>query len=113
MTQKYEEPQVLSLSNTNEGVYLASGGASWNINVSDVQTWNGMTIQMQFNYPLTGARLDSNSEFVCSYSGNTVTLVSNDSKSCGPGCKVYAQVLVHTGDEATSKALSCTSYSCV
>ena len=41
MTQKYEEPQVLSLSNTNEGVYLASGGASWNINVSDVQTWNG------------------------------------------------------------------------
>lgn len=134
MTQKYEEPQVLSLSNTNEGVYLASGGASWNINVSNVQTWNGsdhvfkaectlnagtetnvngMTIQMQFNYPLTGARLDSNSEFVCSYSGNTVTLVSNDSKSCGPGCKVYAQVLVHTGDEATSKALSCTSYSCV
>lgn len=136
MTQKYEEPQVLSLSNTNEGVYLASGGAgaSWNINVSDVQTWNGsghvfkaectlnagtetnvsgMTIQMQFNYPLTGARLDSNSEFVCSYSGNTVTLVSNDSKSCGPGYKVYAQVLVYTGDEATSKALTCTSYSCV
>lgn len=133
MTQKYEEPQVLSLSNTNEGVYLASGGASWNINVSDVQTWNGsdhifmaectlnagtetnvngITIQMQFNYPLTGARLDG-SEFVCSCSGNTVTLVSNDSKSCGPGYKVYAQVLVHTGDEATSKALTCTSYSCV
>lgn len=133
MTQKYEEPQVLSLSNTNEGVYLASGGASWNINVSDVQTWNGsdhvfmaectlnagtetnvngITIQMQFNYPLTGARLDG-SEFVCSCSGNTVTLVSNDSKLCGPGYKVYAQVWVHTGDEATSRALSCTSYSCV
>ncbi len=134
MTQSYEAPQVMSLSNTNEGVYLASGGgASWNINVSDVQTWNGtdhvfeaectlnagtetnvngLTIQMQFNYPLAGARLDG-SEFVCSYSGNTVTLVSNGSKSCGPGYKVYAQVWVHTGDEATSRALSCTSYSCV
>ena len=133
MTQKYEEPQVLSLSNTNEGVYLASGGASWNINVSDVQTWNGsdhvfkaectlnagtetnvngMTIQMQFNYPLTGARLDGDG-FVCSYSGNTVTLVSSASQTYGPGAKVYAQIWVHTGDEATSSGLSCTGYSCV
>lgn len=133
MTQKYEEPQVLSLSNTNEGVYLASGGASWNINVSDVQTWdgsshvfkaectlnagtettvNGITIQMEFNYPLAGARLDGDG-FVCSYSGNTVTLVSSASQTYGPGAKVYAQVLVYTGDEATSKALTCTSYSCV
>ena len=137
MTQKSETPQILSLCDMNEGVYLASGGrmsgASWNINVSDVQTWNGtdhvfkaectlnageetnidgITIRMQFNYPLTSARVDGE-EFVCSYSGNTVTLVSGAARTFGPGAKIYAQIYIHTGDEATSSGLSCTTYSCV
>ncbi len=138
MTQMYESPQMLSLSDASEGVYLASGltgrpGASWNISVKDSQTWNGtdhvfeaectlnsgetinvdgMTIVMEFNYPLTSVRVDQ-SNYACSFSGNTVTLVMNDSFSGGPGYKAYAQIYASTGDEATTKGLRCSGSSCV
>lgn len=134
MGQRYEKPEVVKVTEAQEGVYLASGaraGTGWNISVVDVQTWNGtghvfkaectstqdvsgsgITVVMEFNHPIVSAIVDT-SEFSCSYSGTTLTVTSNSEIEGSNGYKTYAQVTVQSTDETFTKGLVCTSSSCV
>jgi len=126
---KYEKPIVLVNEELAEGVYAASGAGSsdcWTVQAVSVQDWNGShhvfeircvhstavehissasTVTLTFSSPLT----DAYSEFECSFSGSTVTVVrelhANAYKS---GDTMTYKVWVKASDEATTKAITCT-----
>ncbi len=131
--KNYEKPIVLSTEELAEGVYLASGGMSsaecWTVSAASVQDWDGSShvfevhcihsdtvehISSASTVTLTfsGSIADARSEFPCSVSGNSVTvtrtLLADAYKS---GDDVTYKVWASTGDEATTRALSCTGAS--
>ncbi len=126
----YEKPVVMVNHGVSEGIYAASGTAGsadcWTVEAYSVQDWNGdshvfevkcvhssdvehissaSTVNLVFSNTLTKA----SSEFPCTFSGNTVTiertLHANAYKS---GDVMTYKVWVSTGDEATTKGISCT-----
>lgn len=129
----YEKPVVLSTEELAEGVYLASGGMSaaecWTVSAASVQDWDGShhvfevhcvhsntvehissasTVTLTFS----GTIADARSEFPCSVSGNSVTVVRTLlADSYKSGDDVTYKVWASTGDEATTRALSCTGAS--
>ncbi len=129
----YEKPVVLANDDVAEGVYAASGAVAgdsssdcWTVDPVSVQDWDGgshvfeircvhsdavehisgaTTVTLTFSAPIASAR----SEFDCNYSGSTVTitrtLLADAYKS---GDNMTYKVWVSTGDEATTKAITCT-----
>ncbi len=126
----YEKPIVMVNDGLSEGVYAASGAAEaadcWTVNPVSVQDWNGShhvfeircvhstavehissasTVTLTFDQPVT----DAYSEFSCTASGNTVTVIrelhANAYKS---GDTMTYKVWVKAADEATTKAIACT-----
>ena len=133
MGQRYEKPEVVKVTEAQEGVYLASGaraGAGWNISVSDMSTNEnghifkaectstqdfsapGMTIVMDFNHPIVSAIVDQPG-FSCSCSGTTLTVTSNSGIEGSSGYKTYAQVTVKATEASFTDSLVCTASSCV
>lgn len=129
--KNYVKPVVLANEELAEGVYAASGGVAecWTVAPKSVQDWDGAyhvfeihcvhpdtvehissasTVVLTFSAPLT----DAKSEFTTSWSGSTVTVVrtlhANAYKS---GDDVTYKVWVKAADEATTKAITCTSSS--
>ena len=129
----YVKPIVLSNEELAEGVYAASGGIPegdcWTVEAYSVQDWNGSehvfevkaihsnefkhisietVVTLTFSTTVTSAK----SEFPCTFSGNTVTvtrtLLADGYKS---GDNYTYKVWVSTGDEATTKAITCESAS--
>lgn len=125
----YEKPVVLANEDVAEGVYAASGADCWTVSPVSVQDWDGTyhvfevhcvhtntvehisaasTVTLTFSTALTGAR----SEFPCTCSGDTVTVVRELlADAYKSGDNVTYKVWVTTGDEATTKAITCTSSS--
>lgn len=127
--KNYTKPVVLLNDELAEGVYADSGTLStdcWTIDPVSVQPWSGShhvfeircshnanvehisgktVVTLTFSSPLTDAR----SEFPCTFTGSTVTvtrtLLADAYKS---GDKMTYKVEVSTGDEATTKAITCT-----
>ena len=125
----YEKPVVLANEELAEGVYAASGaegGDCWTVDPVSVQDWNGShhvfeircvhsntvehissasTVNLTFSSPLK----DAYSEFTCTFSGSTVTVVrelhANAYKS---GDTMTYKVWVQAADEATTKGITCT-----
>lgn len=125
----YEKPVVLANEDVAEGVYAASGAGSadcWTVSPVSVQDWDGSshvfevhcvhtntvehissasTVTLTFSNTLTAAR----SEFDTTFSGNTVTVVRTLlADAYKSGDSVTYKVWVSTGDEATTKAITCT-----
>lgn len=127
--EKYVKPMVLANEELAEGVYAASGATPecWTIDAVSVQDWSGShhvfeircthstavkhisgetTVTLTFSQPLT----DAYSEFPATFSGNTVTitrtLLADAYKS---GDLMTYKVWAKAADEATTKALTCTS----
>ena len=127
--KSYEKPMVMVNDGLSEGIYAASGATEaadcWTVTPVSVQDWNGShhvfeircvhstavehissatTVTLTFNNALT----DAYSEFSCSFSGSTVTVVrelhANAYKS---GDTMTYKVWVKAADEATTKAISC------
>jgi len=123
----YEKPLILENEDIAEGVYAASGADAadcWTVDPVAVQDWNGShkvfeircvhsnavehissasTVVLTFNSALT----DAYSEFDCTFSGNTATIVRTllaDAYKSGDimTYKVWAKA----ADEATTKALA-------
>lgn len=127
----YEKPVVLSNEELAEGIYLASGdGATcWTTSARSTQDWNGshnvfevsarhqtdvvhisnaVTIVLTFSSTVTDAY--SENDWQCSVSGNVVTVTRpSHANAYNAGDDVTFKVWVTTGDEATTKALSCVS----
>ena len=130
MTQRYESPQAMILNGKQEGVYLASGAGKWYINISDMHEGNGghifkaectsadsgenaiVTVTMQFNHTISNVKLDQQNEFSCSYSGNTVTITTNQAITYSGGYKLYPQITVWAENDAMTASLACEFYSC-
>lgn len=126
--KKYEKPMIFVNPDTAEGVYLASGDAAdcWTVTPYSVQDWNGShhvfevkcvhsdavkhissasTVTLTFSAPLT----DAYSEFECTYSGSTATIVRTLlADAYKSGDVVTYKVWAKAADEATTKALSIT-----
>lgn len=129
----YERPMVTLNDGEAEGVYMGSGklpGESsadcWTVDAYSVQDWAGdshvfevhathttavvhvstaCTVTLTFNNTIASAR----SEFPCTWSGNTVTIVRTlHANAYNSGDSVTYKVWVYTGDEATTKAIACT-----
>lgn len=125
----YEKPVVLANEDIAEGVYAASGESAadcWTVVPYSVQDWNGShhvfeihcehsdavehissasTVTLTFSNTLT----DAYSEFSTSFSGNSVTVVRTLlADAYKSGDSVTYKVWVSTGDEATTKAITCT-----
>lgn len=133
--KNYEKPVVLANEELAEGVYAASGGIGeadcWTINAYSVQDWNGSyhvfevaivhsnTVQhistestsvLTFNHTLTDAYTES--DFSCSFSGSTVTVVrASHANAYQSGDNATFKVWVKAEDEATTKALAVTGSS--
>lgn len=130
----YEKPIVLANDEVAEGVYAASGAGEadcWTITAYSVQDWDGAnhvfevrivhsdavqhistasTATLTFSAALTDAHTESN--FSCSCSGNTVTVVrASHANAYLSGDNATYKVWVTTGDEATTKAITCTGSS--
>ncbi len=126
----YVKPVVLAAEELSEGIYTASGEDittdCWTVDAVSVQDWNGShhvfevrcrhsssvehisastLVTLTFSSPVT----DAYSEFICNYSGSTVTiereLHANAYKS---GDNMTYKVWVKGADEATTKSISCT-----
>ncbi len=129
--KSYEKPCVVSSDGLSEGVYMGSGeNASdcWTINPYSVQDWNGdhhvfeiacahttavkhistaATVTLTFSNTLTDAYTESN--FTCSFSGNTATVVRTlHANAYNSGDHVTFKVWAKASDEATTKALAVT-----
>ena len=127
--KSYEKPLVTVADGLSEGVYASSGASSdcWTVEAVSSQDWNGShhifeirckhsaevehissasTVCLTFNSTLTDAYTES--DFACSFSGSTVTVVrtlhANAYKS---GDTMSYKVWVKAADEATTKALTC------
>ncbi len=130
----YEKPVVLANEDVAEGVYAASGDGiadCWTVTAYSVQDWSGSdhvfevrivhsdavqhistasTTVLTFSTPLEGAYTESN--FSCSYSGNTVTVVrESHANAYQSGDNATFKVWVRAADEATTKAITCTGSS--
>lgn len=129
----YEKPIVVANEDAFEGVYAASGGLAendcWTVDVRSEQDWNGShhvfqvhavhstavkhiststTVTLTFSSALTNAY----SEFSCTCSGNTVTVTRELlANGYGSGDNYTYKVWASTGNEATTKALTCTGAS--
>ena len=131
MIRKYERPQVMLLTESCEGVYLASGNGDWNISIIDMHEGDGghkfkaectstgegqnaiVTIVMQFNNTLSDVSVDQTNEFSCSYSGTTVTITTNQAITYGNGYKISPQITARAENDAMTAGLICSSCSCV
>lgn len=125
--KNYEKPVVLVNDGWSEGVFAASGDPEcWTIDPVSVQDWNGShhvfeirckhstsvehissatTVTLNFSAPLT----DAYSEFECTYSGSTVTVVRTLlADAYKSGDQMTYKVWVKAADEATTKGISCT-----
>ncbi len=127
--KNYEKPVVVASEELLEGVYLASGTSAndcWTIEAVSVQPWNGShhvfevrcshsnvmehiskatTVTLTFNQELT----DAYSEFSCSFSGNTATIVRElHANAYQSGDIMTYKVWVKAADEATTKSIACT-----
>ncbi len=128
--RNYEKPVVVRNDELSEGIYLASGDATcWSTSASSEQDWNGshhvfevrathggdvvhistaVTVAMTFSSGVTDAYTES--DWSCSASGNSVTVTrTSHANAYNSGDSVTFKVWVKAGDEALTKALSCTS----
>lgn len=122
----YEKPIVTLSDGEAEGIYMASGSAEcWTVDPVSVQDWNGShhvfeircvhskavqhissasTVTLTFSQPLT----DAYSEFSCSFSGNTATIVRELlADAYKSGDRMTYKVWVKAADETTTKTISC------
>ena len=123
---KYERPIIID-DEISEGVYAASGynAECWTVDPYSVQDWNGShhvfeihcvhsnavehissasTVTLIFNNEL----VDAYSEFSCSFSGNTVTVVRELlADAYKSGDDVTYKVWVQGSDEAATKGMAC------
>lgn len=125
----YVKPVVLANDEVSEGVYAASGATDvadcWTVNPVSVQDWNGShhvfeircvhsntvehissasTVTLTFDQPLT----DAYSEFSCSFSGNTATIVRELlADAYKSGDTMTYKVWVKAADETTTKSIAC------
>lgn len=135
----YVKPIVLTNEELAEGVYAASGGVGgmsesdcWTVEAYSVQDWNGRghvfevkavhsnqfkhistetVVTLTFSTDVASAGIDE-FEFPTSCSGNTVTITRTlHANGYMSGDTYTYKVWVSTGDEATSKAISCTGAS--
>lgn len=125
MNTKYEKPSVVQSVELSEGVYMASGsGECWTVDPVSVQDWNGShhvfevrcvhsnevehissatTVTITFSEPIS----DAYSEFECTFSGNTVTIVRElHANAYQSGDTMTYKVWVKAADEATTKSIS-------
>lgn len=130
----YNKPMIFATNDLAEGVYAGSGDC-WSGEAVSVQDWNGsyhvfemrlhhsnevqhiskaVTLTLSFNYPVANAYTES-TDWQCDVSGSNVqvTRVSH-ANAYNSGDNVTFKVWANTGDEATTKALSCdiTGFSC-
>ena len=127
----YEKPMVIVNDGLSEGVYAASGAAEaancWTVSAKSVHDWNGShnvfevscvhsntvqhistasTVDLTFNNTVADAYAESN--FACTFSGNTVTIVrESHANAYQSGDNVTYKVWVKAADEATTKGLAC------
>ena len=130
----YNKPMIFATNDLAEGVYAASGGDCWSGYAQSVQDWNGshhvfemrlqhstavehistaVTLTLVFSHVVNDAY--SENGWSCSVSGNTVTVTRvNHANAYNSGDSVTFKVWANTGDEATTKAMSCdiTGFSC-
>lgn len=131
----YVKPIVLSNEELAEGVYAASGGIPegdcWTVEAYSVQDWNGshhvfevhavhsnqykhistetvVTLTFSQNVVSVG----NEKEFPSTYNGNTVTITRTlHANGYQSGDQYTFKVWVSTGDETTTKAITCTDAS--
>ena len=125
----YVKPVVIENDELAEGVFAASGSdpICWTIDPVSVQDWNGShhvfeircvhskdvehissatTVTLTFSNTVSEAY----SEFDCTYSGNTVVVTRNLlADAYKSGDNMTYKVWVKASDEATTKAITCTS----
>lgn len=132
---EYKKPVAMAATGAAEGVFAASGDATstdcWTVSARSVQDWNGshnvfevsarhsegvthITTQVVYTLVFNSDLTDAYSEFPCTFSGNTV-VVTRDLHANGyySGDSVTFKVWAKAADEATTKALGCTSISYV
>ena len=125
----YKKPMILAANDLAEGVYAASGAADcWSGYAQSVQDWTGshhvfelrlqhstdvehistaVTVTLSFSQPLSNVYAENGWE--CSVNGSTVTVTRpSHANAYNSGDSVTFKVWATTGDEATTKALSCT-----
>lgn len=125
----YEKPLVLANEDVAEGVYAASGAICWTTGAVSTQDYvdgnhifeisaqhttmvehisNALTVELSFNYPITSAY--SENDWTCSVNGSKVTVTRpSHANAYKSGDSVTFKVWVGTGDEATTKALTCSA----
>lgn len=131
----YQKPVILVNDDLAEGVYAASGSSTdcWEVSGGSVQDYNGshhvfeisakhstdvthITTQVVYTFtfsaPVTNAY--SESDFVTTFSGSTVTVTRNlHANGYNSGDNVTFKVWVKAADEATTKGIALTSISYV
>lgn len=134
MMKAYVKPMILANDELAEGVYAASGDCWTVTRVTSTQEWDGSnhvfeigcshsqeavhisTVQrfkLVFSQTITNAYSNDNGVTVTSFEGNTVYIERNGhGNAYESGETASFKVRVKAADEATTKAISCTSASC-
>lgn len=125
---KYERPNIYLVDDCFEGVYAASGAEGtdcWTVVPVSVQEWNGShhvfeihcqhsntvehisaatTVTLTFDQPVA----DAYSEFPCTYSGNTVTIIRElHANAYQSGDHMTYKVWIKGADEIATKGIAC------